>query len=66
MDTKPFKPFKPLGDPQGRPSTKAAILSVIIGSKRKARFREYCELHRMGQTKMIKQMIDHCIENSQS
>ena len=36
-------------------------LTAIVGEERKARFAAYCREHDTSQTKMICQMIDHCI-----
>ena len=43
------------------PDRKLTGITAIIGERRKKRFAEYCRKHETSQTKMIIQMIDHCI-----
>ena len=46
------------------PPRAATTLTTIIGEKRKANFGAFCKRHNTTQTKMICQMIDHCMDNS--
>jgi len=60
MDHEPFKPQGPK-----KPITREAIISIIVGTEHKAKFKAFCKRHKMAQTKMLKQMIDYCIQNSE-
>jgi len=52
-----FEPKKAL---KGETNRKATTICSIVGQERKQRFVAYCKHHGIGQTEMLKQMIDHC------
>ena len=58
----PKPPFTPQREPDAQTNRKATTLTAIIGQNRKAKFVKYCKQHGIGQTEMIKQMIDYCMK----
>ena len=54
-----FVPKK--SDPDPEKNRKSTTVMVIVGVECKKRFVTYCKKHKTSQTKMIKQMMDHCM-----
>lgn len=54
--------FTPQRKTRGQEDRGATTITVIVGTDRKSKFVEYCKKHDIGQTEMLKQMIDYCVE----
>jgi len=55
-----MNPFKPTA--RRDISRREKVICLDIGADRKARLSQFCASRNISKTDMIKQMIDHCIE----
>jgi len=43
---------------------KGTTICAIVGEEHKSRFLDFCDKHDLGQTEMLKQMIDYCMKET--